>query len=314
MSRMPRAVTFSRYGGPEVLDVVDVPRPAPGPGQVLVRAVVASTNPGEIAIREGAFAAVWPAHFPEGQGNDFAGLVAGIGAGVAGFSPGDEVMGFAPRAAQADYVVVEAGQLAVKPCDVPWESAAVLPGVGSTAWATVRAVEPRAGETVVVSAAAGGVGVLAAQLALLGGARVLGTTSERNFEFLRSLGVVPVHYGPGLADRLRDAAPEGIDAYLDNFGDGNVATAVELGVAPGRINTIADGAAARRHGVRTDAQEQASSPALWRDLATLILEKELTVPIHAVYELDDVRQAYEELAKRHTRGKIVLRVSDGKRP
>jgi NADPH:quinone reductase-like Zn-dependent oxidoreductase len=311
---MPRAVSFSRYGGPEVLDVVDVPRPVPGAGQVLVRAVVAAANPGEIAIREGAFAAVWPARFPEGQGNDFAGVIAETGDGVVGFSPGDEVMGFAPRAAQADYVVVDAGRLAIKPCEVPWESAAVLPGVGSTAWAAVRAVEPRAGETIVVSAAAGGVGVLAAQLALLSGARVVGTASERNFGFLRSLGIDPVHYGPGLAGRLRDTAPEGVDAYLDNFGAGNVATAIELGVAPGRINTIADGAAARRHGVRTDAQEQASSPAFWRDLAMLVLGKELTVPIHAEYGLDDVRQAYEELAKRHTRGKIVLRVSDGRRP
>src|SRR5437879_6326890 len=151
---MPRAVKFSRYGGSDVLEVVDVDQPNPGPGEVVVRVVAAATNPGEIKIREGAFADVWPATFPEGQGNDFSGRVAEVGPGEAGFSPGDEVMGFTPRAAQADYVRSASDRLARKPPGVPWEVAAAIPAAGATAYAAVRAVRPRPGETVVVSAAA----------------------------------------------------------------------------------------------------------------------------------------------------------------
>ena len=107
-----RAVKFTGYGGPDVLDVVEVPRPAAGPGQVVVAVVTAATNPGEIGIREGHFAAIWPAHFPEGQGNDFAGYVAEIGSGVDDFAVGDEVLGFAPRAAQAEYVALSVDAVA----------------------------------------------------------------------------------------------------------------------------------------------------------------------------------------------------------
>ena len=176
---MPRAVKFSRYGGSDVLEVVDVDQPHPGPGEVVVRVVAAATNPGEMMIREGAFANVWPAMFPEGQGNDFSGRVAEVGPGEAGFSPGDEVMGFTPRAAQADYVRSASDRLARKPPSVPWEVAAAIPGAGATAYAAVRAVRLRPGETVVVSAAAGGVGVVAAQLARLAGARVIGRRRQR---------------------------------------------------------------------------------------------------------------------------------------
>jgi len=303
---MPRAVKFSRYGDTQVLEIVDVEKPTPRSGEVLVRVVVASINPGEIGIREGAFAVIWPATFPEGQGNDFAGWVAGVGAGVTGFAVGDEVIGFAPRAAQADYVVLPAAALTHKPTEIGWEEAAPLSAVGVTAWAAVGAVDPAPGETVVVSAAAGGVGVLAVQLAALLGARVIGTAGEHNFDFLRSLGVTPVRHGRGLVERLRAAAPEGIDAYIDNFGAGNVDVAIELGVKPHRINTIADPYGIARYGVRSEAQEQAFSPAVVSELADLVARRRLTVPIARVYPLEQVREAYEELGMRHTRGKIVL--------
>ncbi|WP_346433935.1 NADP-dependent oxidoreductase [Nonomuraea composti] len=301
-----RAVRFSRYGGPEVLDVVEVGKPVPGPGQVLVRVIVAPVNPGEIGIREGVFARVWPATFPEGQGNDLAGQVVEVGEGVTGFAPGDEVIGYAPRRAQADYVVHDAATLARKPPVLCWEEAAPLSAVGVTAWAGVAAVAPRPGETVVVSAAAGGVGVLAAQLARLRGATVIGTVGPHNVGFARSLGITPVLHGPGLAERVRAAAPGGVDAFIDTFGDGNVEEAIRLGVPPRRINTIADGAAVRRHGVHSMAQEDAFTPELVERLAALVAVRRLTVPIHAVYPLERVRDAYVELARRHTRGKIVL--------
>jgi NADPH:quinone reductase-like Zn-dependent oxidoreductase len=311
---MPRAVSFTEYGGTGVLHIVDVERPVPGRGQVLVRVFVAATNPVDNALREGFMAAVMPTEFPSGQGWEFAGRVAEIGAGVDGFQAGDEVFGRVVRTAQADYVLAQADQLALKPAGTPWEAAASLPSVGATAFAAVRAAAPTTGETVVVSAAAGGVGAVTTQLVLRTGARVIGTASEHNFEFLRGLGAEPVAYGDGLADRIRALAPDGVDAYLDNFGDGNVATALKLGVAPERVNTIADYAAPERYGVHGDAQAQANTPEIWAELAELVAEGALTVPIHAVYALEDVRQAYDELAKRHTRGKIVLRVSDGRQP
>jgi NADPH:quinone reductase-like Zn-dependent oxidoreductase len=308
---VPRSVIFRRYGGPEVLEIIDVPRPKAPPGQFLVRVVVAALNPGEARIREGEFEAQWPAHFPEGQGNDFAGAVAEIGDDTSGFAVGDDVIGFAPRAAHADFVVVARDSLTAKPAELSWSQAACIAGVGSTAWAGVEAVDPQPGETVVVSAAAGGVGVVAAQLARLRGARVIGTSGAANFDLLRSLGVEPVLYGPGLGARLTVAAPAGVDAYIDNFGDGNVEIALDAGVAPGRINTIADGDAAALHPVHTDAQEQASSPAVWSRLAELIAAGKLTIPIAGEYPLEEVARAYRDVASRHGFGKRILTVADG---
>jgi NADPH:quinone reductase-like Zn-dependent oxidoreductase len=303
---MPRAVKFSRYGGPEVLEIHDVPLPHPGPGEVVVRVAVASVNPGESGIRQGVFADIWPARFPEGQGNDFAGWVHALGEGVTELAVGDEVIGYRPRAAQADYVLSPAADLTPKPAGIDWESAAPLSAVGVTAWAGVNAVDPAPGETVVVSAAAGGVGSLAVQLARLRGAEVIGTAGPHNADFLRSLGVTPVQHGPGLADRLRAAAPQGIDAYIDTFGQGNVATAIALGVRPQRINTIADGGAVARYGVRSEAQEGSFSREVVSELASLVSRGALTVPISSVLPLEQVQEAYRQIQRRHTRGKILL--------
>jgi NADPH:quinone reductase-like Zn-dependent oxidoreductase len=305
---VPKAVRFNRYGGPEVLEVAEVARPQAARGQVVVEVVAAALNPGEIGIREGVFAAVWPAHFPEGQGNDFAGHVAEVGAGVAGFTVGDRVLGFAPRAAQAEVVVVGPDALAPMPTGLGWAEAASIAGAGATAWAGVEAVSPQRGETVVVSAAAGGVGVITAQLAKLRGATVIGTASEGNFAFLRGLGIHPLAYGPGLAQRLRAAAPTGVDAFIDAFGGGNVDVAIALGVSPTRINTIADGPAVERYGVHSDAQEQADEPAIWARLAEIAAAGDLTIPIALTYPLNQVREAYRDLATRHVSGKRVLAV------
>jgi NADPH:quinone reductase-like Zn-dependent oxidoreductase len=301
-------VRFTRYGGPEVLEIAEVARPRAGKGQVVVDVVAAALNPGEIGIREGMFAAVWPAHFPEGQGNDFAGHVGEIGDGIEGLTVGEPVLGFAPRAAQADFVLVGTDALAPMPSGLGWAVAASIAGAAATAWAAVEAVAPRRGETVVVSAAAGGVGVIAAQLAKLRGATVIGTASDGNFAFLRGFGIRPVAYGPGLADRLRAATPTGVDAFIDTFGAGNVDIAIELGVSPARINTIADGRAVQRYGVHSDAQEQANEPAIWARLAKSAAVGELTIPIAEVYPFDQVQDAYRDLATRHVSGKRVLAV------
>ncbi len=306
---MPRAVRFDHYGPVDVLQVVEVERPSPGAGEVLVEVVSAGINPGEIAIREGVLEQMWPATFPCGQGSDFAGRVVDIGVGVDDVRIGDEVIGFTDnRASHADYVLASAENLTTKPESVDWDQAGALKVAGTTAYAAVRAVAPSHGETVVVSGAAGGVGALSVQLARHAGANVLGIASPGNAEWLRSLGVEPVSYGDGLADRLRSAAPEGIDAFIDTFGGGYVELAVQLGVPVGRVATIIDYAAAEKFGVQAVGGAQASTAPVLAELADLVVAGELIVAIAATYPLEQVRAAYTELARRHTRGKIVLRM------
>ncbi len=304
---MSRRVQFDRYGPADVLRVVDVPRPAAGNGQVLVRVATAGINPGEIAIRNGAMEQMFPAAFPSGQGSDFAGRVVEVGPGVTGFAPGDEVLGWSDtRSAQADYVVSDRQHLTAKPPALDWIRAGALWAIGVTSFSAVRAVAVQPGEVIAVSAAAGGVGGLAAQLARRAGARVLGIASEANAGRLRAIGVEPVAYGDGLADRLRALAPGGIDAFIDTHGDGYVDLAITLGVIPDRIDTIIDFAAAQRHGARTDASPQASTPDVLATMAGHVAWGRLTVPIAAIYPLEQVQDAYTELAGGHVYGKIVL--------
>ena len=304
---MSRRVQFDYYGQASVLSVVDVPRLTPGHGQVLVRVAAAGINPGEIAIRNGAMEQMFPATFPSGQGSDFAGRVVEAGPGVTGFAPGDEVLGWSDtRSAQADYVVSDRQHLTAKPPALDWIRAGALWAIGVTSFSAVRAVAVQPGEVVAVSAAAGGVGGLAAQLARQAGARVLGIASAASAGRLRAVGIEPVAYGDGLTDRLRSLAPDGIDAFIDTHGDGYVDLAVTLGVTPDRINTIIDFAAAQRHGTKTDASPQASTPDILATMAEHVAWGRLTMPIAAIYPLEQVQDAYTELAGGHVYGKIVL--------
>jgi NADPH:quinone reductase-like Zn-dependent oxidoreductase len=305
---MPKAVRFEEYGGIDVLRVVEVPRPVPGAGQVLVEVKAAAVNPGEAMIREGVFAQRWPATFPSGQGSDLAGVVAQVGAGVDRFVVGDEVIGYTDeRASHAEYVLVEQRNLIHRPSGVSWEAAGSLYVAGTTAYAAVRAVSIGAGDVLVVSGAAGGVGSIAVQLARHAGATVIGLASTRNHEWLAGHGVIPVSYGPGVDDRIRDASGGRVDAFVDTFGSGYVDLALGLGVRPDRIDTVIDFAAAERHGVKTDGNAAGASAEVLAELAGLIEKGVIEVPIARVYPLTGVREAYRELARRHTRGKIVLR-------
>jgi NADPH:quinone reductase-like Zn-dependent oxidoreductase len=307
---MPRAIQFDRYGDVDVLHVTEVPEPTPGAGEVAVRVVAAGTNPGEIAIRTGAMDAIYPTTFPSGEGTDFAGVVAGVGPDVAEFLVGDDVIGWTDgRAAQADYVVVPEDHLVVKRAELPWEVAGGLFVVAATATAAVRAVAPRPGETVVVSGAAGGVGGLAAQLAKRAGASVIGIASDSHADWLTSIGVTPVTYGDGMLDRIRAAAPDGVDAFIDTHGSGYVDAAIDLGVTPDRINTIIDFPAVEKHHVHADGMSTASTADVLAGVADLIADGSITLPVDATFPLDEVRDAYTELAKGHTRGKIVLTLS-----
>ncbi|HEX9240891.1 MAG TPA: NADP-dependent oxidoreductase [Anaeromyxobacter sp.] len=302
-----RAVRFDRYGDLDVLKVVEVERPRPGPGELLVRVKAAGINPGEAAIRKGLMHAIWPATFPSGEGTDLAGIVEEVEAGTKGFGVGDEVVGFTNRrASHAEYVVVQASDVVARPGRVPWEVAGALFVAGTTAYAAVRAVTLRSGERLAVSGAAGGVGSIAAQLARLADATVLGIAGPGNHAWLRSHGVAPVAYGDGLEERLRAAAGGSLDAFIDTFGGGYVDLAVRLGVRPERIDTIIDFAAAKRHGVKAEGNAAAATAPVLGELVDLIRDGKLEVPIAKVFPLDRVQDAYRELEQRHTRGKIVL--------
>jgi NADPH:quinone reductase-like Zn-dependent oxidoreductase len=307
---VPRAVRFDHYGDVDVLDVVDVDRPTPGAGEALVRVKAAGINPGEAAIRKGLMDERWPATFPSGEGSDLAGVVEEVGPGVNSVAVGDDVIGWTDqRASHAELVVVPAEHLVPKPPGVSWETAGGLFVAGVTAYAAVRAVGVTHGDTVVVSGAAGGVGSLTVQLARNKGATVIGLAGEANHEWLRSHGAIPVAYDPrdGLADRIRDAAADRVDAFIDTFGGGYVKLAIEeLGVAPDRVDTIIDWGAAQEYGAKVEGSAAGSSPDVLAELAGMIDRGELEVPIARTFPLDQVRDAYGELEQRHTRGKIVL--------
>jgi NADPH:quinone reductase-like Zn-dependent oxidoreductase len=305
---MTRAVRFDQYGGVDVLTVVDVSDPIAGPGQVVVAVKAAGINPGEAGIREGRLHERFPATFPSGEGSDLAGVVESVGDGVSAFAPGDEVLGWVDtRSSHADRVLVDAANLVAKPAGLSWEVAGSLFVIGSTAWAAVRAVAIQSGDTVVVAGAAGGVGSLAVQLVKRKGALTIGLAGEANHAWLRNHGVVPVLYGDGVAQRIREAAGDtGIDAFIDLVGRGYVDLALELGVAVDRIDTIADFAAISTHGVKGDGSAAGSRPEVMAELAGLIAGGELEVPIARTYPLEEVADAYGELELGHTHGKIVL--------
>jgi len=305
---MPKAVQFDDYGGVEVLVVRDVPRPTPGPDQVLVAVRAAAINIGEAKIRDGTVREIFPATFPSGQGSDLAGVVQEVGDGVNVAAVGDEVIGFTnDRASHAEYVLVEAANLTRKPTEVPWEVAGSLFVAGATGFATVRAVAPATGEAVVIAGAGGGVGVFAVQLALRTGARVIALASERHHAWLLERGATPVAYGDGVRERI-SAAAQGtpVAAFIDLVGGGYVELAFELGIAKDRINTIVDFPAIAKYSVKGEGGAAAASAATLAELAEAIAAGDVVVPIQHAYPLDEVRAAFAELEAGHVGGKIVL--------
>jgi len=329
LKKKARAVKFDKYGGIDVLHIDEVPVLVPEDDQVLVRVMAAGINPGEAAIRQGYMDKQWPAHFPSGQGSDFAGVIERVGGKVDKFKVGDEVIGFTDdRASQAEYVTVDANHLIRRPSHVSWEQAGALFVVGTTAYAAIRAVGLKKGETLVVSGAAGGVGSIVVQLARNLGARVIGLASKSNHEWITRHGGIPVTYGEGMTERIKAAARgtttdsgtsgtaktsathqtagSRVDAFIDTYGHGYVDIAVALGVKPERIDTIIDFEAAHKHHVKTEGNAEGAKAGVLAELANLIDKGRLEIPIARIYNLNDVRDAYQELEKRHTHGKIVL--------
>lgn len=300
-----QAVVYDSIGGPEVLRVAEVPEAHPGAGQVRVAVRAAGLNPFDGKVRSGAIPMALD--FPRGIGQDFAGVVDEVGAGAsyadgAAVALGDEVLGWSagPGAARSQLVVPDS-HLARKPAGLPWAVAGALQTSGLTAYACLELLAIGADDVVLVSAAAGGVGLLYTQLALARGATVVATAGAANHEFLRGLGAVPVSYGEGLAARVRGAAGQ-VTAVQDNHGREAALAGLELGVPPERIVVIADDAEAL--GVSSPGRYERLAGNLQR-VADAVASGPMTLPVRS-YAFADVVEAYRELESGHGRGKVVL--------
>jgi len=298
-----RRVQYSSLGGPEVLQVVEAENPHPGEGEVRVRVRIAGLNPLDAKLFSGAPTSSGKSPvLPSGNGHDFAGDIDELGQGVTDFALGDAVYGQVPSGAQADFVVIATEKLSRKPAELPYEVAGALSISGRTAYNSVTSLNLTKDDTVFVSAAAGGVGALAAQLALRTGATVIGSASPANHDYLRSLGVTPVAYGPGLVEALTEAH---ITAALDNHGRESVDAALAAGAPAGRVNSIADYAAAKEYGT-TAVGGREFDRAGTDSVAQLIADGQITFPIESVFALEAVTEAYERMLGSHGPGKIVL--------
>ncbi len=304
---MAQAVRFSEFGGLEVLTVVAVDPPVPGPGQVLVRMRAASINPGEDKIRSGALEFMFPTTFPTGEGSDLAGTVVSLGPDVDAFAVGDEVLGWVDtRSSHAELIAVDVTNLLPKPAGMAWEVAGSLFVAGTTAWAAVRAVDVAAGETVVVSGAGGAVGSLVVQLLQFRGARVIAVAGERDLEWLAARGALPVAYGDGVLERIRSVSDR-VDALIDASGHGYVELAInDLDIDATRVNTIVDFAAAQRYGVKSDGSAEGSTAEVLAEMVALVDRGEIEVAIARTFPLAQVVEAFQYMASTRERGKVVL--------
>ncbi|MDQ0945808.1 NADP-dependent oxidoreductase [Streptomyces sp. V1I1] len=307
-----KAITYHTYGGPDVLEYGDVPNPKLGPDTVLIRVKAASVNPVDWKIQAGYLDGVMDTVFPVIPGWDVAGVVEETGVGVTEFAPGDEVIGyvredFVSRGTFAEYVAAPIRTLARKPANLSFEDAAGIPLAGLTAYQSLtRALNVGSGDTVLVHAAAGGVGSLAVQIARALGARVIGTAGQHNHDYLRGLGAEPVAYGEGLTDRVNALAPQGVDAVLDLIGGEALKISPGLLAEGGRLASVADGAVLGLGGryvfVRPDSQDL--------EALTVLAERgQLSVEVAATFPLEQAADAQRLNQEGHTRGKVIVTVA-----
>jgi NADPH:quinone reductase-like Zn-dependent oxidoreductase len=298
---MTRAVRYTRIGGPEVLHLETIEVPEPPSNEVRVRMTAAGLNPVDYKIRSGK--SRFTTELPAVAGREFSGVIESVGKSVTEFAVGDAVFGSVPGGAFAELVLAPIEAIARIPAGCDPVVAGGLALAGQTAWDSLDSQHCEPGDVVVVSAAAGGVGGILAQLAASRGIRVIGTASASNHEWLLSRGIEPVLYGDGLLERLRVMAPDGITAVFDHFGPETIEAALALGVPAARINTIATDASA--YGVRNVGRHAVHPPTL-DALAALVADGTLDVPIAARFPLSEVRAAFEFLEAGHLRGKVVL--------
>lgn len=303
-----RAATYPAFSDDlTTLEVRELDTPRLGPGSVLVEVRAAGVNPVDWKVMAGGLEGMLDTAFPVVPGWDVAGTVVGVGLDTPEFAVGDEVMAYARKTTVqggtfAEQVTVPAWSVARKPASLSWEQAGGLPLAGGTALRTLDRLEVGEGDTVLVHAAAGGVGSLAVQIAVARGARVIGTASETNHDYLRGLGAEPVAYGDGVVDRVRALAPDSVDAVADFVG-GQLDTTLAVLAPGGRHASVADPAVTEHGGSHVWVRPLASET---ERLAALVDEGTLTVEVAATFGLDDVAAAFELSRQGHTRGKIVI--------
>jgi NADPH:quinone reductase-like Zn-dependent oxidoreductase len=298
-----KAMRIDTFGGPEVLHEAEVDIPEPGPGQVRVRVRAAGVNPFDYKVRSGAMEAVSKTPLPKILGLEVAGTVDAVAPDVTGFAVGDDVFGWSDSGAYAEYSLMS--RAAIKPADLEWEIAVALPVAGETSERVLDQLKLTSGETLLIHGAAGAVGTVAVQLALARGAKVIGTASAANHEYLASLGAIPTEYGAGLVERVRALAPDGVDAVFDVAGKGALPDSIELRGGTDRIVTIADPSA---FGLGVIFSSGGGTVDL-SGLADRAAKGELVVAISGVYPLADVAAAHRVIEAGHARGKLVLTVS-----
>lgn len=302
-----RVAGFDEPGGPDVLRMLDVPTPEAGPGEVRVRVRAAGVQPFDLAVREG-----WtpgylasPPPFPRVPGNEFAGVVDQVGDGVTEFAAGDEVMGNSILGSYAELVVAPVANLVRKPAGMPWDVAGGFPAAVMTPHIAIEDLRVGEGDTVLIHAAAGGVGAVAVQLAVIAGATVIGTAREANHDYLRSLGAIPVTYGEGLAGRVRALAPDGVDAALDGAGGHALEVSLELVEDRDRILTLVEHGRAEELGIRVTSIEKRSMARV-ADAARLHEDGRLALTLKGVHSWTRAADAHRQVAEGHGRGKVVL--------
>jgi NADPH:quinone reductase-like Zn-dependent oxidoreductase len=300
---MMKAVRYSQFGGPEVLQIVDLPDPHAGPGQVRVAVRAAGVNPTDWKLREGLMGG----ELPQTTGREVAGVVDEVGEDVTGVAIGDRVFGFSDDGAGAAELAL-LSHFAPIPPSLGFAEAAGLPVALETATRALDALGVRAGSTLLVSGAAGGVGGAAVQLAAARGAHVIGTASPDNHDYLRSLGAEPVAYGAGLTERVTALAPGGVDVALDVAGSGVLPELIELAGGPEHVVTVADFRGAKEHGVRFSTGEAGRAVHALAEIGELIESGHFSLPVAQTFPLAEIAQAHRVSEEGHVRGKLVLLV------
>jgi NADPH2:quinone reductase len=300
---MMKAVRYDRFAGIDQLYLADVPEPVANPGEVLVRVEAGALNPGALPALNGS------SYTP---GRDLAGEVVAVGEGVLDFVAGNAVLGWLHSwDAHAQLVAIPAAQLVNKPEALSWDVAGSLYTTPMAGLGAIKAVEPRPGETVVISGASGGVGFTAAQLAVRAGANVIGLTSAGHFDLLRRYGIEPIQYGEGEEERIRPATEQHrVHAFIDTVGGGYIDLALALGVPRERIDTVVDYRGAQEKGIKALGTTDAGGTPALSELAELAADGDLHIPIAATYPLTAVQDAYRALVNRKTHGRIVLHSQD----
>ena len=297
-----KAIQYSRFGGPEVLEVVELSEPRPGPGQIRIAVHAAGINPIDWKVRSGMMGG----DLPQTTGREAAGVVDEVGDGVTDVAPGDRVFGFADGGGGAAELALLADYAPVPP-SLDFAQAAGLPVAVETAVRTLDLLGVGAGTTVVINGATGGVGSAATQIAHSRGARVIGTASEGNHDYLRSLGAEPTTYGEGLVERVREIAPAGVDAALDVAGHDALAALVELTGSPERVVTIADYAGAQKTRVKfTGGPKTARAAHALQDIGRLIEAGQFSLPVARTFPLEQIAEAHRLSETGHVRGKLIL--------